>query len=170
MPQPCRPSSRRFVLPLLLSLVCLVACDAPIGDSFDRLPQSINGETLLYNKDHEVQAWAEDVLASTGRTAADYTHATGFTSPGPREYQSSIVQIKGVEGQALLMPFIESTMAIANVRTEVIDGKLVTRFGSEGGGGPDAVGDLYGYAFGDLAIIILARRPEEAREALRAMP
>jgi hypothetical protein len=72
----------------------------------------------------------------------------------------------------LVLPFINALGRVTNLRTEVIAGKTVYRFSPYGFGdvGPDAIQDLYAYAFDDLAIFIMSRRPEEAREALRALP
>ena len=160
----------RTVLALLLALIGCLGCEPAAVDSFQRLPTSVGGECLLYNEsvggDHE---WAKKLAADLGFPAASLTEANAFTAPGDREYQSHILRIKGATGRELVRPLIKGITGTDDVRMwqEPIGGKIVTRYLVAG----DNVANAgYAYAFDDVAIMILARRPQEALEALAQMP
>lgn len=75
-----------------------------------------------------------------------------------------------MNGRDLIVPLVESVTALAPTAQweERIEGKAVIRYAFGDEVHPEDA--LYAYAFGDVAIIIHARRPQEAVEALRAMP
>jgi hypothetical protein len=160
------------VMLMLLAALAVAGCNGASADSFQKLPTSIGGEELVYDILHGAEAhdWAKTVLEATGRPETALTSATGVTFPDYNEYQSSIVRIEGVDGRALVRPLIDAFGPNENVREEVIAGKTVIRY-EPLGWSADPNSDLFfGYAFDDLAIVILARRPQEAVEALLAMP
>ncbi len=81
------------------------------------------------------------------------------------------MRVVGADGQQLIDPFIEALGGSSGADTwqEQVGGKTVTRWSPDGVDldGEDA---NYAYAFEDVAILFHARRPQEAEEALRAMP
>jgi hypothetical protein len=107
---------------------------------------------------------------SLGYPLTAMTEATAFTAPTDREYQSQIIQIRGADGRQLVEPLIAAIWGSkpAEVWQELIGGKAVTRFLPLAGMQRSEA--MYAYGFGDLAITILARRPQEALEAIAAMP
>ena len=149
----------------------VAGCKERTADSLDKLPKSVGGEVLLYNVSHGAQSepWAEDVLRSTGLPDSALTSATGFTKPGDREYQSYVVRVEGADGRALLRPLVDTFGIFENIREETLAGKTVLRYDVRSEGQSDW-SVAVAYSFDDVAIAILARRPQEAAEALNAMP
>lgn len=161
-----------WVLVLVSLATAQVGCRAVSGDSWAALPASIAGEELVYNTAQGAQAddWAQAVLATTDAAQSSVTSATAFTAPDENEYQSYVVRIAGANGQQLIGPLIEAMSVGGPAETwqEDIAGKTVTRWL------PccevDRRSAMYAYAFDDIAIVFLTRRPKEAEEALRALP
>jgi hypothetical protein len=152
--------------------VALAGCARPAPDAFELLPKSIGGETLLYDERSGAQAadWARTMTLSLGYPLTAMTEATAFTAPTDREYQSQIIQIRGADGRQLVEPLIAAVWGSKPVEVwqELIGGKAVTRFLPVAGMQRSEA--MYAYGFGDLAITILVRRPQEALDAIAAMP
>jgi hypothetical protein len=126
---------------------------------------------LVYDVQHgsSDQLWAQAVLAETGRPKNTLTSATGFTAPGPNEYQSYIVQVSGTNGSALVDPLLRAfAYDVGASWVETIADKPVRRASYPGAG--DRASAVYAYGFADTAIVILARRDIDAAEALRQLP
>lgn len=144
---------------------------SPVADPFSYLPTNIGSEPLTYDVKEGASShdWALSVAQALGEPATAVESATGFTHPGPHEYQSFVIRIKGVDGRRIIDPMIDA-LGILEPRkwVEQIDRKSVVRFVP----GRDASDDqaMYAYAYGDVAVVINARRRDEAAQTLRSLP
>ena len=163
---------------MVAALLTLLAVGCATSSSLDGLPVQVGGETLVYNVAHgeEADRWALKVAEELGADSTDVTSATGFTAPGPREYQSYVIKIRGAQGREFMrhvLPAIrgldppwKTVDEVVTLQPMTVRGKEVLVFAP-----PESPTSLhYVYAFGDTVVVIYAVRQQEVAEALDALP
>ncbi|MEA2654170.1 MAG: hypothetical protein QOI37_1397 [Chloroflexota bacterium] len=175
---PVRRSVAAFSVALVLVAIAVAACAPPPPPSaarllFDSLPNSIGGETLVYNIEDgpsiaaDPSRWELSVLHAVGQPLSALTSATGFSSPALR-YQSMIIRIAGTYGIDLI-PIIARTFnpSPGTAFAMTIGGKQVTVV-PPADGHPTPMGPYY-YAVGNTVIILNGPR-NLVDEALGSLP
>lgn len=158
-------------LGLLVVALASVSCVERPSDSFTVLPRSIGGEPLTYDvlRGSTAHEWAKDALVATRWSESALGSATGFTAPGPNEYQSYVVQVEGANGQVLVEPVLRALGYSAETSwSETLGSKSIIRV-LPVGIDDRSVAD-YAYAFEDTVVVIHARRAADAEEALLGLP
>lgn len=157
-------------LVLVVALASLSCVERP-SDSFTVLPRTIGGEPLMYDvlRGSAAHEWAKGALGATRWPETALSSATGFTAPGPNEYQSYVLQVEGASGQDLVEPVLRALGYSAETSwSEQVGSKSTIRVVPVGID-DRSVAD-YVYAFEDTVVVIHARRAADAEEALRGLP
>ena len=164
------------VLGLALGALFAASCAAPAADVEARLPKTIGGLEIEYNRTTkaglERGSPAEALADALAKNPASVTFISGHRDP-QGNYDSDVFQVPGANTDDLMEAMIATYRFIGPRRIDVIAGKSVVRATPEPSGAvgetPDFDSAPYFYAFDDVVVVILGR-PDYVKEGLAAMP
>ena len=126
-----RPGFRLVPLSVgVLGMAQVVGCSAPIDDPLAGLPETIGTEKISYDIQRGTAAhdWALDAALTSGLSEAAVASATGFTAPGPFQFQSYALHAPGGQGGSMIDAFVAAfDFRIDRTWSETVAGRQVVR-------------------------------------------